>query len=84
VLDGEAPVGVEEPELGGEVAADEPVSLDPAALSAVEPAVEVLELSPEPDASASLPVWEETSLPVLPPEDSPSAALAEDAALEDI
>ena len=73
MLDGEA--------LDGELV--DWVSPDPTALSPVEPAVEELESSPEPDASAPLLVWEAASLPALPPEDSPPAVLAADAALAD-
>ena len=65
MLDGEA--------LDGELV--DWVSPDPAVLSPVEPAVEELESSPEPDASAPLLVWEAASPPALPLEDSPPVVL---------
>jgi hypothetical protein len=85
--DGALSACAEGPVLDGDALDGEPVdwvSLDPG-VSPVELAVEELELSPEPDASAPPLVWAEASLPALPVDDSPAVAvvLDADAALAD-
>jgi hypothetical protein len=55
------------------------VSPDPTALSPVEPAVEELESSSEPDVPALPLVWEAASLVALPLDDSPPVVLGADA-----
>jgi len=78
-VDGALSGGAEDPVLDGVSLEDEPlgwVSPGPVAISPVAPAVEALEVSPEPDASAPLLVCETTSLPAPPLGDWPAAGQA--------
>lgn len=86
-IDGALAAGTEELVLDGEALDGELVdwvSLDPAALSPVEPVGEELELSPELLASVPSLVWAVASPPAPPVDDSPPGVLAADAALADV